>query len=232
MTVRRPPTRVGGALSFVGLMGLMVLVGCSSGSDDPVAAPVATSAPPPTSAAPTTTAAPVYELPDGCSGLLTLRQIDDALRTPLPGETRFTVGTAEPDIGRTGRITCGFGVVPASDDAGAADPLLQLSVFTYTDEQAAADRVDATVDAQQARGVRFDEAVVPGASAVLLTGPEEATLVATVGSRTYSLSLVPGILDEAGTLPALQQLMGDVLTADAPEPATAPSGSASASPTA
>ena len=232
MTVRRPPTRVDGARSFVGLVGLVVLVGCSGGTDEPVAAPVTSSAPPPTTSAPATTAAPVYELPDGCSGLLTLRQIDDALGTPLPGETRFTVGTAEPGIGRTGRITCGFGVLPASEDAGAGDPLLQLSVFTYTDDQAAADRVDATVDAQQSQGVRFDEAVVPGASAVLLTGPEEATLIATVGSRTYSLSVVPGILDPAGTQPALQQLMGEVLTADAPEPATTPSGSGPASPTA
>jgi len=228
MTVRRPPTRVGGALSFVGLVGSVVLTGCSGPEPTPVAAP-ASSAPAPTTSAPATTAAPVYELPGGCAGLLTLRQIDAALGTPLPGETRFTAGTAEPAIGRTGRITCGFGVVPASDDAGAGDPLLQLSVFTYTDEQAAADRVDATVDAQQAQGVRFDEAVVPGASAVLLTGPDEATLVATVGSRTYSLSLVPGILDETGTPPALQQLMGDVLAADAPEPTTAASGSASPS---
>ena len=229
MTVRRPPTRVGGARSFVGLVGLVVLAGCSSSPEEPVAAPVSTSAAPSSSAAPATPAPPVYELPEGCSELLTLRQVDSALGTALPGQTTFTVGTAEPEIGRTGRITCGFGVVPATDDAGAADPLMQLSVFTYTDEQAAADRVDATVDAQQARGVRFDEAVVPGASAVLLTGPDGATLIATVGTRTYSLSLVPGVLDDASTQPALQQLMGDVLTADAPEPA--PTGSATASPT-
>ncbi|MFQ1001131.1 hypothetical protein [Modestobacter sp. SSW1-42] len=213
--MRRPPTRVGGARSFVGLVGSVVLVGCSSPAAAPVATPTS-STPPPTTSAPATTAAPVYTLPDGCSGLLTLRQIDVALGTPLPGQTTFTVGTAQPEIGRTGRITCGFGVVPATEDAAAADPLLQLSVFTYTDEQAAADRVDATVDAQQAQGVRYDQAVVPGASAVLLSGPDETTLIATLGSRTYSLSLVPGVLDATGTQTALQSLMGDVLTADAP----------------
>ena len=231
MTVRRPPFRVGGARSLVGLVGLVVLAGCTSSPEGADVVSVPSSAPPPTTSAPATTAAPVYELPDGCSGLLSLRQIDQALGTPLPGQTTYTIGTAEPEIGRTGRITCGFGVVPATADAGAADPLLELSVFTYTDEQSAADRVDATVDAQQAKGVRFDEAVVPGASAVLLTGPDEATLIATVGSRTYSLSLVPGILDAAGTLPALQLLMGDVLTADSPAPATTPTGSGTASPT-
>ena len=71
----------------------------------------------------TTTAAPVYELPGGCAELVTLGQIDAALGTPLPGETRFTLGTAEPAIGRTGRVTCGFGVVPATEDAAASDLL-------------------------------------------------------------------------------------------------------------
>ena len=232
MTVRRPPTRVGGAWSFVGLVGAVVLVGCTGSPEaaDVVAAP--SSAPPPSTSAPaTTSAAPVYELPDGCSGLLSLRQIDQALGTALPGQTTYTIGTAQPEIGRTGRITCGFGVVPATEDAAAADPLMELSVFTYTDAQAAADRVDSTVDAQQAQGVRYDEAVVPGASAVLLTGPEAATLIATVGSRTYSLSLVPGILDAAGTQPALQTLMGHVLTADTPPTPSATAGSGTASPT-
>ncbi|NEK96235.1 hypothetical protein GCU67_19000 [Modestobacter muralis] len=228
--MRRPPIRVGGARSFLGLVGLVVLTGCSSTPD---AAPVvaATSSAPPSTSAPATTAAPVYELPEGCSGLLSLRQIDNALGTPLPGETTFTVGTPQPEIGRTGRVTCGFGVLAATEDSAAADPLMQLSVFTYTDAQAAADRVDATVDAQQAQGVRSDQAAVPGASAVLLSGPDETTLIATVDTRTYSLSLVPGVLDPAGTQTALQSLMGAVLAADSPAPEATGTGPASASPT-
>ena len=118
MTVRRPPTRVGGARSFV---GSVMLAACSSGSDEPVAAAVTSSSPPPTSGAPDTTAASVEGLPDECSGLVTLRQIDEALGAPLRGEARVTVGTAEPGIVRTGRTTCGLGVVPASADAGVAD---------------------------------------------------------------------------------------------------------------
>ncbi|MCZ2828219.1 hypothetical protein O2W14_05150 [Modestobacter sp. VKM Ac-2986] len=225
--MRRPPTRVGGARSFVGLVGLVVLAGCSSTPDAAPVVVATSSAPPPSTSAPATTAAPVYELPEGCSGLLSLQQVDDVLGTPLPGETTFTVGTPEPEIGRTGRVTCGFGVLPATEDAAAGDPLLQLSVFSYTDAQAAADRVGATVDAQQAQGVRADQAVVPGSSAVLLSGPDETTLIATVDTRTYSLSLVPGVLDAPGTQTALQSLMGAVLAADSP----APEGTAGASPT-
>jgi len=220
MTVRRPPVPVGGALSWLGLVGCLVLTGCSGDEGDDGG----TAAPPPssTSAAPTTassSAPPAYELPTSCAALLTLSQIDAALGSALPGETTYTVGTAEPGIGRTGRITCGFGVVPATDTAGAGSPLLELSVFTYTDAAAAADRVAATVAAQQSQGVRSEDAVVPGADAVLLTGVDGATLVATVAARTYSLSMVPGILDAAATPPALAGLMGTVLTADAPEPA-------------
>jgi len=216
---------VGGALSLVGLVGCVVLAGCSGG-DDADGSGSTTSAPSSTSAAPTTThtsAVPVYELPTSCAALLTLSQIDGALGSSLPGETTYTVGTAEPGIGRTGRITCGFGVVPATDTTGAGSPLLELSVFTYTDPAAAADRVTATVEAQQSRGVRSEDAAVPGADAVLLTGPDGATLVATVEARTYSLSMVPGILDAGATPPALVRLMEQVLTADGPEP-TAPSG--------
>ena len=215
MTVRRPPFAVGGALSSVGLVGAVVLTGCTGDGDGGGSA-----APPPASTtaavpAPSTTPGPPpYELPTSCGALLTLSQIDEALGSTLPGETTFTVGTPEPAIDRTGRITCGFGVVPASDVAGAGPPLLELSVFTYTDATAAADRVEATVAAQQSRGVRSEPATVPGADAVLLTGPDGATLVATVAARTYSLSIVPGILDATATPPALTQLAGQVVVAD------------------
>ena len=227
MTVRRPPNPVGGALSLVGLVGTVVLTGCTAGGDGGgSAAPPAAST---TSAAPATTTTPgppPYELPTSCGALLTLSQIDDALGSTLPGETTFTVGTPEPAIGRTGRITCGFGVIPATDVAGAGAPLLELSVFTYTDATAAADRVEATVAAQQSRGVRSEPATVPGADAVLLSGPEGATLIATVAERTYSLSMVPGILDAVTTPPALAQLVGQVLVADG-----GPASSGSAAPT-
>ena len=223
MTVRRPSNPVGGALSSVGLVGCVLLTGCSSGGDDGGAGSAASSStagaptPAPTTAA-SPSAAPAYELPSSCAALLTLGQIDDALGSPLPGETTYTVGAAEPEIGRTGRITCGFGAAPATDTTGAGSPLLELSVFTYRDAAAAADRVATTVEAQQSRGARSEGAVVPGADAVLLTAADGATLVATVAARTYSLSMVPGVLDAASTPSVMAGLMGQVLAADGPLP--------------
>lgn len=227
MTVRRPPTRVGGALSSVGLVGLLgilgLVAGCTgfAGEAPPAAVPATstpTSAPTSTpSAAPTTTAAPTYQLPATCAGLFTLVQLDDALGARLPGSSTYVVGAPEPAIGRTGRVTCGFGVTPATATAGASDPLLEVSVFTYTDGTAAADRVAAITAAQEGQGVPGAPATVPGAQAVLFTTPADTTLVATVAERTVSLTLVPGLLDAAGTRTALEQL---AVTALGPGPGT------------
>jgi hypothetical protein len=211
--MRRPPFPVGGALSLVGLVGALGLVGCG-GTDAGPAAPADTTSPP-AAAAVTPSRTPAYELPDTCSALLTLGRIDEAIGSVLPGQTTLTRGRAEPAIDRTARLTCGYGVSPATDTASASDPLIELSVFTYTDADAAADRVEATVQAQQDRGARMQRLPVDGVPAVLLTATEGSTLVATVEARTYSLSVVPGVLDSGDAAPALQQLMSHVLAADA-----------------
>lgn len=216
--MRRPPTRVGGARSFVGLVGLLGLVGCSPGTAAPAPAPTTAAG---TTAAATTTAPapPAYVLPATCSELLTLTQVDAAIGARLPGETSYVVGEPEPGIGRTGRVSCGFGVTPATGTAGPSAPLLEVSVFTYTDPGAAADRVDVLVEAAAGQGVRSSPAAVPGADAVLLSAVGDTTLVATVGARTYALTLLPGLLDEPGTAAALARLAGDVVAADTPGPA-------------
>lgn len=212
MTVRRPPTRVGGALSSVGLVGLLGLAGCTGfagaapAAPSPTPTPIASSTP-----APTTTAAPTYELPATCAGLLTGSQLEAALGARLPGTSTYVVGAPEPGIGRTGRVTCGFGVTPATQTAGASDPLLEVSVFTYRDAAAATDRLEVLTSAQEAQGVPAGPATVTGAQAVLFAGPADTTLVAVLAERTVSLTLVPGLLDATGTRTALEQLAGDAL---------------------
>ncbi|SCX50595.1 hypothetical protein SAMN03159343_2438 [Klenkia marina] len=224
MTVRRPPTRVGGALSSLGLVGLVSLTGCAGfAGSAPAAAPTTTgtTSSAPTTAPATTTAVPTYELPETCAGLLTSRQLDDALGARLPGTSTYVVGTPEPGIGRTGRVTCGFGVTPATATAGASDPLLEVSVFTYTDAAAADERLEALTAVQEGHGVPAGTAAVPGAQSVLFAGPADTTLVATVEARTVSVTLVPGLLDAAGTRTALERLAAAVL-GTAPAATTSP----------
>lgn len=236
-TVRRPPTRVGGALSCVGLVGLLGVSGCAgfAGSDpapSSAAAPTATTT---AVAAPTTSAAPTYELPATCADLLTVSEVGTALGARLPGTTTYVVGEPEPGIGRTGRVTCGYGVTPATATAGASDPLLEVSIFTYADPGAAAERVEALVDARQAEGVVGVTATVPGADAVLLSGSADTTLVATVESRTYAFTLVPGLLDATGTRTALEALavavVGPVADTTTSPSSSGPAGTSSSTPT-
>lgn len=215
MTVRRPPHRVGGALSCVGLVGLLGLAGCAlPGGGAPPAAATTSTTPAPTTA--TTTPAPVFVVPGACAQLLTVGQVADGLGVRLPGTTTYVVGEPQPDIGRTARITCGYGVAPATDTAGASDPLLEVTVFVYDGPAAAAERVEVLVANQEQQGVRADPAVVPGADAVLLSGPADTTLVATVAERTYALTLLPGLLDAPGTQGALQTLAAVAIAAGDP----------------
>ena len=72
----------------------------------------------------------------------------------LPGTTTYLLGEPEPGVGRTGRVTCGYGVTPATATAGASDPLLEVTVATYVDAASASDRLAVAGDAGQAAGAR------------------------------------------------------------------------------
>ena len=110
--------------------------------------------------------------------------------------------------------------------AAAIGPAVRAVPFDASDpaqvEAALADlpdRVDVLVEAAAGQGARSSPAAVPGADAVLLSAVGDTTLVATVGARTYALTLLPGLLDEPGTAAALARLAGDVVAADTPGPA-------------
>lgn len=208
MTVRRPPTRVGGALSWLGLVGMLGTAGCSGFAGPAPAAAPSSSAAPSTSAAPPAGAptTPAYEVPATCSDLLTTTEVQEVLGVRLPGTTTYLLGEPEPGVGRTGRVTCGYGVTPATATAGASDPLLEVTVATYVDPASASARLAVAGDAGQAAGAVVGTAVVGGIEAVLVSGPADTTLVAVVAARTYVLTLVPGLLDAAGTRAALEAL--------------------------
>ncbi|MPQ99209.1 hypothetical protein GB931_15040 [Modestobacter sp. I12A-02628] len=231
MTVRRPPALVGGALSSVGLMGVLGLAGCTAGGGTTAAAPSTTT--PSSSAAAPTSAAPPYALPDSCNARLTVAQIEDGFGSSLAGGTSYVVGEPEPGIGRTGRVTCAFGTTPATDTAPAGPPLLELSVFTYTDAAAAADRVRATVEAQAVQGVRSDAVPLAGCAgapgeptgrATVLSSASDVTALCTVQSRTYALTFSAAVFGPDGTSPVAVRLLGTVVANDAPQPAATPGG--------
>lgn len=161
--------------------------GCSGDDDPPAAAPTSvpasgsasgTGSP---SASPTSAAA----LPTGCASMLPFTDLDRALGRPLFGRTVFTEGVPEPKIGRTGRVTCGYGL-PAD---GRGGPPVEVGVSTYTDVESATARVQATISQLRSAGAVQTEATVSGLPASVLRSSTAFTLVLAQGSRTVAVTL-------------------------------------------
>lgn len=203
----------------------LTLAGCTAGSREDQAAqpePTGTSAsataePSTTSAAPTPDQS---QLPAGCNQLLTITDLDAALGVPMPGQISYIRGEPLPQINRTGRINCGYGIVVGLD--GELDPpLLEVSAFTYSDEASALDRVDVTVDSSLQAGDIRTEVTVGGLPGVVLTGVGDATLIFADRIRTYALTLLPGVVAPEATDAALVSVGEAVLARAAQAP---PSG--------
>lgn len=183
MTLRR-------AVPMLGLsVALATVTGCSSGGDEPAAA-ATTSAPAPsasgsTSATPTPT--PTPDLPPGCESLLPFTDLDQALGRPLFGETRVVEGVAQPSIGRTGRITCYYGLPKGGRSAAP----VEVGVSTYTDAESATQRVTATIAAGRTSGTTSEStATIAGQPATVLGSKTGFTVVVAQGNRTIAVTVL------------------------------------------
>ncbi len=183
MTVRAAAAAAG--LALLSLAGLAAA--CTSGGvDQPQAGASPSSSPAPaasSSAAPTPT--PTPDLPGGCDQILPFTDLDRALGRPLFGQSRYVRGVAEPAIGRTGRVTCQFGV-PAG---GHGPALLEVGVSTYKDAESATDRVAATVAALRGSATSQKTASVAGQEATMIGTKADYNLVLAQGDRTVAVTL-------------------------------------------
>lgn len=165
-----------------------------------------------------------FVLPETCAGLLSLDAIDAGLGVRISGITQYVVGVAEPEIGRTGRVTCSYGVIPNPD--GTFTPaLVQASVFTYKSDEAAADRIDTVVSQSRNAGDRTQEVPVGPYPGVVLITVTEATLVVPVGDRTYSITVAPGLVPDEGLNAALASLAESAINGGDPVPTATPTAS-------
>lgn len=169
------------------LLAGLLAAGCSSGGGQPKAAPSSTVAPSSTGSAGATspTPSPTPELPTGCESLLPFTDLDRALGRPLFGESRFTKGVGQASIGRTGRATCQYGL----GRGGKGPAAVEVGISTYTDAEAAAKRVQATISDARGEGATQGEATVGGIPATLLGAGKVVTLVLAQGSRTLAVTL-------------------------------------------
>jgi hypothetical protein len=181
MTVR-------GSVARLVLVGVAALTAaCTSGGSDQsqAGASQTAAAPTATSSATSPTPTPTPNLPAGCDQLLPFTDLDQALGRPLFGQSRYVVGVAEPKIGRTGRVTCQFGL--AANGRGPA--LLEVGVSTYKDADSATDRIAATVAALRANATSQKTASVAGQDATMIGTKTDYNLVVAQGDRTVAVTL-------------------------------------------
>lgn len=184
MTVRRIAVLLGVAA---------VLTACSSsgGSKPPTAA--GTSSPAPaasgTSASPEPSATPTPSLPGGCDAILPFTDLDQALGRPLFGGSRFVLGVAQPSIGRTGRVTCQYGLPPGGK--GAAP--LEVGLSTYKDAASATDRVEATIAELRSGATSQATATVAGQPATVIGSKTAYTAVLAQGDRTIAVTVLKAL---------------------------------------
>lgn len=203
-------TNGGHAWRLLGLATVVVLAGCSSGEDEPDAATELLFSPEPTASAPATpepTAEPaptLGELPDDCGGVIATADVVRIVGVPLSGETTYLFADALPDIGRTGRVTCGYG----DDDDG---PKVEVSVNDYESEEAADDRIDVTLQAASERGNEVRDQPIGSYQGYVLADDDDASIVVDAGPRTLVITVQRDLVSSEAEVVVLEQLASTVL---------------------
>ena len=160
--------------------------------------------------------------------LLSLEAIDAGLGVRISGSTQYVVGVPEPEIGRTGRVTCSYGVLP-NGDGTFTPPLVQASVFTYDSVESAVDRIDTVVTQSRNAGERTQDVPVGSYQGVVMINVTQATLVVAVDDRTYAITLAPGLVADDQLNTALASLAESAINGG--EPVPVPTSTPTASPT-
>lgn len=205
-------------------MAGLFLVGCSADAE-PGTSPDTAGASGSTSTAATSTAP--FVLPETCSALLSIEAIDAGLGVQISGMTQYVVGLPEPEIGRTGRVTCSYGVVP-NPDGTSAPPLVQASVFTYNTDESALGRIDTVVGQARDRGDRTQEVPVGSHAGFVIITVTDATLVVAADKQNYSITLAPGLVSDDLLTQALADLAASAINGGQPEPSTSATTTATA----
>jgi hypothetical protein len=175
------------------LLGLVLaLAACTSdgGSEPPAAAGSPTSAPAPSATGSTTpSASPTPVLPGGCDEVLPFTDLDQALGRPLFGSSRYVLGVAQPSIGRTGRVTCQYGLAPN----GKGGAPVEVGMSTYRDAASATERVEATVAGLRSGATSQAVATVAGQPATVIGSKTAFTAVLAQGDRTLAVTVLRAV---------------------------------------
>lgn len=224
------------ALALVLGLAAAALSACTSkakNASPPPSSSAPVTAPTPSAPAPSSSAPPEAVLPKGCSQLLPLGVVQQALGVGLVGGVTYLRAAPVPQSGRTGRVTCGYGTPMSSPAASGASPtptgkpLVEVSYITYTDADTAAGRVALTVQTDGATST-IHKVTVGGKPASVLTGKDWNELLMADGARTVVIVVQPTVLTAEKAPAALTAMAEKVLqfgAATTSPPASAPASS-------
>lgn len=126
-------------------------------------------------------------LPKTCSAILTEANLQSAFGSPQSGDNDYGTYAPLPSIGRTGRVTCGFGI--GIDEMGnSTNPAVTVSVITYTTAQEALTRLNSTIGSSVGRGSASQPASVGGHPATILVEPPSPPSAAASGGASTPAS--------------------------------------------
>ncbi len=172
---------------------------------------------------------PAAGVPELCEDLLTFGRLVQILQVPLEGGTgRVFNDDYLPDSGRTGRLTCTYGVPTDLDEPATpgqpmpstppvpvpptpVPPPVEISVSGYTETDVASARVEATVAGAQGSGTRIEAQPVGGRDGFVLDDAEDVSFVVADGARTYVITLRHGVVPATAERVVLLGLAGELL---------------------
>ncbi|NED93882.1 hypothetical protein G1H11_00965 [Phytoactinopolyspora alkaliphila] len=161
------------------------------------------------------------DVPFECGEMLTAGRVVQILQTPLDGESQRVYNDDYlADSGRTGRLTCRYGVPtggssPSPSPSPSADgPAVEVAVSSYVDEETAAGRIDTTLGSTS-RDV--EPQTIGGTEGYLLTDDDEVTYIVARGVRTYVITLRRGLVPDAAEVVVILELAAEILGDEAPE---------------
>ncbi|WP_298327750.1 hypothetical protein [Haloactinopolyspora sp.] len=138
-------------------------------------------------------------VPELCEDLATAGEVAKILKVPMRGETQRVYNDDYlGDSGRTGRLTCKYGVRPTPEGRNApptpAPVPLTVAVSGYVDGDVAAGRISSTVDDAQAAGTTVQAQSVAGRDGFLLSDKQDVSFVVADDVRTYVITLSHGVV--------------------------------------
>lgn len=193
-----------GLLGAIGLLGSVAA--CSTGGTQHVASTKSAAA----AASPSAVASvnpfsgpiePASALPKTCSSILSDQDLTSAFGSAQVGDTSYGNYAPLPTIGRTGRVTCGFGIT-VDQSGNAGQPVVTVSVITYDQASRAIERVANDVLTTVAKGATAHPAVVNGHPATILVEPAATPASSPSVTASAGASVSPSPAASASAAPA------------------------------